>query len=144
MKTQVTTKQSVYLIDDDESLRTALARLLIAAEFNVHSYSSAAEFLLDRDGPLRGCMVLDVRMPGGPSGLELHRGLIRQEEMIPIIFLTGHGDIPMSVQAIKAGAFDFLTKPVPAEVLINAGDRTMLEYLLKPARNMFAKSMIEE
>jgi two-component system, LuxR family, response regulator FixJ len=109
----------VYLVDDDESLRTALSRLLRAAGHETRSYGSAAEFLLARKPPLRGCLLLDVRIPGGPSGLELHRGLREQDEMLPVIFITGHGDIPMSVQAIKGGAFDFLPKPVQRETLLS-------------------------
>jgi FixJ family two-component response regulator len=110
----------VHLIDDDESLRTALTRLLRAAGHEVRSYASAGEFLLaDPDG-LRGCLLLDVRMPGGPSGLELQKALARQGRTLPIIFLTGHGDIPMSVQAIKQGASDFLTKPVERDSLLKA------------------------
>ncbi len=105
----------VHLVDDDDSLRTALGRLLEAAGMSMRSYASAADFLLQRVEPLRGCLVLDVRMPGGPGGLELQQALVRQGETLPLIFLTGHGDIPMSVQAMKAGAFDFLTKPVEGE-----------------------------
>lgn len=105
----------VHLVDDDDSLRTALGRLLEAAGLSVRSYASATDFLLQRVEPLRGCLVLDVRMPGGPGGLELQQALVRQGETLPLIFLTGHGDIPMSVQAMKAGAFDFLTKPVEGE-----------------------------
>lgn len=112
-------QQSVYLIDDDDSLRTAVSRLLRTAGFDVHAYSSAAEFLISATPRSRGCLLLDVRMPNGPSGLELQKGLMRQSSPIPIIFLTGHGDIPMSVQAIKDGAFDFLTKPVKRETLIS-------------------------
>jgi FixJ family two-component response regulator len=110
----------VHLVDDDDALRTALARLLKAAGHEVRSYASAAEFLLARNAPLRGCLLLDVRMPGGPTGLELQQGLIRQGESLPVIFLTGHGDIPMSVQAVKSGAFDFLTKPVKREDLLKS------------------------
>lgn len=102
----------VHLVDDDESLRTALSRLLRAAGYEVCVYASAAEFLMARVGSMRGCLLLDVRMPGGPTGLELHQALVRQGEMLPVVFLTGHGDIPMSVRAVKNGAFDFLTKPV--------------------------------
>ncbi|MCP5532592.1 MAG: response regulator transcription factor [Akkermansiaceae bacterium] len=108
----------VHIVDDDESLRTALARLLRAAGHEVRSYASTADFLLARLGPLRGCVLLDVRMPGGPSGLELQRALLRQGETIPVVFLTGHGDIPMSVRAVKDGAFDFLTKPVGKDDLL--------------------------
>lgn len=108
---------AVHLVDDDESLRTAISRLLGAAGYQVRTYASAADFLLARDGNLRGCLLLDVRMPGGPSGLELQKALKRQGETLPVIFLTGHGDIPMSVQAMKGGAFDFLSKPVERDSL---------------------------
>jgi FixJ family two-component response regulator len=118
MNVKQETAPVVYLVDDDESLRTALSRLLRAAGHETRSYGSAAEFLLARKQPLRGCLLLDVRIPGGPSGLELHRGLRDQDELLPVIFITGHGDIPMSVQAIKAGAFDFLPKPVQRETLL--------------------------
>jgi FixJ family two-component response regulator len=95
-------------------------RLLQAAGYEVRGYASAGEFLLgrtDRDAP--GCVVLDVRMPG-PSGLDLQEALARLEVPVPIVFLTGHGDIPTSVRAMKAGAVDFLTKPVSREALLAA------------------------
>jgi FixJ family two-component response regulator len=114
------TSPAVHLVDDDEALRKALARLLRAAGHEVRVYASAAELLMARGGPLRGCLLLDVRMPGGPSGLELHQALVRQGETLPVIFLTGHGDIPMSVRAVKNGAFDFLTKPVRRDDLLKA------------------------
>jgi RNA polymerase sigma factor (sigma-70 family) len=109
---------AVHLIDDDDSLRTALGRLFTAAGLKVHSYASATEFLLKREPGIRGCLVVDVRMPGGPGGLELQEALVRQGTDLPLIFITGHGNIPMSVEAIKAGAFDFLTKPVEGEELL--------------------------
>ena len=112
------TAPAVHLVDDDEALRKALARLLRAAGHEVRVYASAAELLMARGGPLRGCLLLDVRMPGGPSGMELHQALVRQGETLPVIFLTGHGDIPMSVRALKSGAFDFLTKPVRRDDLL--------------------------
>jgi FixJ family two-component response regulator len=110
--------RAVHLVDDDEALRTALSRLLRAAGHEVRVYASAAEFLMARNGRMRGCLLLDVRMPGGPTGLELHQALVRQGETLPVVFLTGHGDIPMSVRAVKNGAFDFLTKPVRREDLL--------------------------
>lgn len=119
MKTKEQPHQVVYLVDDDEPLRAAMTRLLRAAGFETRAYASAADFLLAGEEVLRGCLILDVRMPGGPSGLELHQGLLRKHGNLPVIFLTGHGDIPMSVKAIKAGAFDFLTKPAPREILIS-------------------------
>ncbi len=115
----------VHVVDDDVSLRTALTRLLGAAGHKVRTYASTADFLLAREGGLAGCLVLDVRMPGGPSGLELHKALARQEQALPVIFLTGHGDIPMGVQAIKDGAFDFLTKPVERDALLGAVDAAL-------------------
>ncbi|RPJ34735.1 MAG: DNA-binding response regulator [Verrucomicrobiaceae bacterium] len=111
---------AVHLVDDDEALRTALSRLLQATGHEVRVYASAAELLMARSGRMRGCLLLDVRMPGGPTGLELHQALVRQGETLPVVFLTGHGDIPMSVQAVKNGAFDFLTKPVRREDLLKA------------------------
>lgn len=111
-------KLAIHLVDDDEALRTALSRLLRAAGREVRAYASAAEFLMARNGAMRGCLLLDVRMPGGPTGLELHQALVRQGETLPVVFLTGFGDIPMSVQAVKNGAFDFLTKPVRRDDLL--------------------------
>ena len=110
----------VHVVDDDDAVRTAVVRLLQAAGHEARGYASAGEFLLgrsDRNAP--GCAVLDVRLPG-PSGLDLQEALARLEVPIPIVFLTGHGDIPMSVRAMKAGAVDFLTKPVRAEALLAA------------------------
>lgn len=118
MKTTEPPKQVVHLVDDDDGLRAALGRLLRAEGFETRTYASAADFLLSREDILRGCLILDVRMPGGPSGLELHQDLLRKNESMPVIFLTGHGDIPMSVKAIKSGAFDFLTKPTSRAVLV--------------------------
>jgi FixJ family two-component response regulator len=110
----------VHVVDDDDSVRTAVVRLLQAAGHEARGYGSAGEFLLgrsDRNAP--GCVVLDVRMPG-PSGLDLQEALARLEVPLPIVFLTGHGDIPMSVRAMKAGAVDFLTKPVSRDALLAA------------------------
>lgn len=120
MTAQATETPVVHLIDDDDSLRTALTRLLHAAGHEVRAHASAADFLMARQGSLRGCLILDVRMPGGPNGLDLQKALHRQGETLPVIFLTGHGDIAMGVQAMKDGAFDFLTKPVQRDSLLNA------------------------
>jgi FixJ family two-component response regulator len=110
---------TIHVVDDDESLRTALMRLLRAAGYAVRTYASAGDFLLNKPENAPGCMILDVRMPG-PSGFELQEAIAKLEESLPIIFLSGHGDIPMSVRAIKAGAVDFLTKPVRRETLLQA------------------------
>jgi FixJ family two-component response regulator len=109
----------VHVVDDDDSVRVAVARLLDAAGYEVRAYSSAGEFLIAGPGDAPGCIVLDVRMPG-PSGLELQDALAKQERRLPVIFLSGHGDVPMSVRAMKAGAVDFLTKPVERDALLDA------------------------
>lgn len=114
----------VHLIDDDDSVRKAVARLLKAAGHSVQCYANAGDFLLLLPSAAAGCVVLDVRMPG-PSGLELHAAIKRLENPLPVIFLTGHGDIPMSVQAIKAGAVDFLTKPVQRQALLAAVEQAL-------------------
>lgn len=109
----------IHVVDDDDSVRKALSRLLKAAGYEAQGYANAGEFLLALPISTPGCIILDVRMPG-PSGLELQTALNRQGNILPIIFLTGHGDIPMSVQAMKAGAVDFLTKPVQSQTLLAA------------------------
>jgi FixJ family two-component response regulator len=112
-------KKVVHVVDDDESLRTAMSRLLSTAGYEVRTYSSAGEFALLRHPDTAGCILLDVRMPG-PSGLDLQESLSRSTAPLPIVFLTGHGDIPMSVRAMKCGAVDFLTKPVQRTHLLAA------------------------
>lgn len=114
----------IHVVDDDDSVRKAVTRLLRAAGYEARSYASAGEFMLacQTDGP--GCIVLDVRMPG-PSGLELQDAFASRGNPLPIIFLTGHGDIPMSVRAMKAGAVDFLTKPVQRESLLSAVENAL-------------------
>ena len=109
----------IHVVDDDASFRTAVTRLLRAAKYEARGYASASEFLAASPGATPGCVVLDVRMPG-VSGLDMQQSLARMTEPLPIIFLTGHGDIPASVHAMKAGAVDFLTKPVRREILLRA------------------------
>jgi FixJ family two-component response regulator len=109
----------IHVVDDDDSLRTAVMRLLRAAGHEVRGYPSAGEFLLAPPGNTPGCIVLDVRMPG-PCGLDLQAAVGKLDDALPIIFLTGHGDIPMSVRAMRAGAVDFLTKPVQRTALLTA------------------------
>jgi FixJ family two-component response regulator len=109
----------IHVVDDDPSFRTAVTRLLRAAKYEVRCYASASEFL-DSDPCVEpGCILLDLQMPG-MGGLDLQQSLAQMEERLPIIFLTGHGDIPASVRAMKAGAVDFLTKPVRREALLHA------------------------
>ena len=110
---------TVYVVDDDESVRKATARLLKSVGFRVETFASARDFLdQDRDDVL-GCLVVDIRMPG-MSGLELQQELLRANVDIPIVFLTAHGDVPMTVRAMKSGAVDFLPKSVSEQTLLDA------------------------
>jgi len=106
-------------VDDDASLRESLIDLLRAGGFDAQGYGSTGEFLLEPLPDRPGCLLLDVRLPG-PSGLELQRALQSRGFALPIVFLTGHADVPTSVQAMKAGAVDFLEKPVVREKLFEA------------------------
>jgi FixJ family two-component response regulator len=110
---------TVFIVDDDPAVLKSLSRLLRATRFTVVTFGSPQEFLEQHDPHTPGCLVLDVAMPG-LNGLELQEALRVKGSAIPIIFLTGHGDIPMSVQAMKGGALDFLTKPVRDEDLLKA------------------------
>jgi len=109
----------VYLVDDEPDLRRALERLLRAEGCEVEGFTSAAEFLAQVPPEAPGCIVLDVAMPG-IDGLAMQQRLTASGGLLPIVFLTGHGDIPMSVRAVKAGAVDFLTKPVKGADLLRA------------------------
>jgi len=109
----------IHVVDDDPSFRTAVTRLLRAAKYEVRGYRSASEFLDSDPCADPGCILLDLRMPG-VSGSDLQQSLANMDEPLPIIFLTGHGDIPASVRAMKAGAVDFLTKPVERGTLLRA------------------------
>ncbi len=110
---------TVFLVDDDEGLRRATMRMLAASGFDVQCFASAEEYLLRLDDSATGCLLLDLRLPG-KSGLELQRLLSERGSHRPIVFLTGHADVPTSVYAMKQGAIDFLEKPARAEELIAA------------------------
>ena len=110
---------TVFVVDDYAPVRSAVSRLLRAAAFAVAAFASPEEFLAQYDPHTPGCLVLDLDMPA-VNGLELQRILARKGSVLPIIFLTGHGDVPKSVQAMKRGAIDFLTKPVNDENLLAA------------------------
>src|SRR5882762_9191821 len=114
-----TMRRPVCIVDDDASVREAVGSLLRSVGMTVETFGSAREFLANPRSDAPGCLVLDVELPG-LSGLELQRELLKEHAQIPIVFLTGHGDIPMSVRAIQAGALDFLTKPVDADQLLEA------------------------
>jgi FixJ family two-component response regulator len=115
---------SVFLVEDDGALRSATVRLLEACGFSVRSFASAEEFLAAFDPALPGCLLLDLRLPG-QSGLELQRTLETRGDVPPIVFLTGHADVPTSVFAMKRGAVDFLEKPVREEDLVAALERAL-------------------
>jgi len=119
-------RTTVVVVDDDASVRRGLERLLGCAGYNVESFASARDFLARGDYDRPGCLVLDVRMPG-QSGLDLHRVLVESHHDIPVIFITGHGDIPMAVRAMKAGAVDFLPKPFDAQALLDAIERALVK-----------------
>ncbi len=111
--------QVVFVVDDDASMRDAISRLLNAVGLTVQTFASARAFLNRRLPDVPGCVVLDVRLPG-LSGLDLQREMVERGIHIPVVFITGHGDIPMSVQAMKAGAVEFLTKPFRDQDLLDA------------------------
>jgi FixJ family two-component response regulator len=112
-------KSTVLIIDDDPELRASIGRLLRSLDLDARLFASVSEFLKSDlpDGP--ACLVLDVRLPG-QSGLDFQRELVGANTQLPIIFITGHGDIPMSVQAMKGGAIEFLTKPFRDQELLDA------------------------
>lgn len=118
---------SVHVVDDDASFRTAVGRRLRAAGYQVFTYRTAADLLAHLPLAAPGCVILDVRLPG-MSGPELQQCLVERGANLPIIFLTGYADIPMSVRTIKAGAEDFLIKPVAGHLLVNAIERAIASH----------------
>ena len=114
----------VCVIDDESSVRDSLTNLLRSAGLKVQSFASAQDFLSDWPRETPGCLLLDVQMPG-LSGLDLQRELGSTDTQIPIIFMAGYGDIPMTVRAMKAGAVEFLTKPFREEDLLSAVDQAV-------------------
>ncbi len=119
-----TERGTVFVVDDDASMRKAVARLIASVDLEVETFATAAAFLSHRlpDGP--ACVVLDIRMPGA-SGLSLQEELARSSADLPIVFLTGHADVPTSVQAMKAGAIDLVEKPFRAQQLLDAIERAL-------------------
>jgi len=114
----------IHVVDDDASLRASMIELLGAAGFRALGYGSTGEFLLEPPADEAGCILLDVRLPG-PSGLDLQAAMRRHGVNLPVIFLTGYADVPTSVRAMKAGAVDFLEKPVTRETLLEAIRRAL-------------------
>jgi FixJ family two-component response regulator len=116
--------QTVFVIDDDASIRKSLSRLLRSADYTVETFPSADEFLRREHFDGIGCLLLDVQMPG-LSGMDLQEELSKADYHMPIIFITGHGNIPMSVQAMKKGAVDFLTKPFDDKELLQTIEKAI-------------------
>ncbi|MBC8869071.1 MAG: response regulator transcription factor [Planctomycetes bacterium] len=119
---------TIFLVDDDTAALDSLSWLLESAGFDVETYNSAVEYLNAHDPQKPGCLVLDVCMPG-MDGLELQEKLVAIGQRIPIVFVSGHGDVPMSVQAMKAGATDFLEKPVDGQLLLRVVRRALAKDL---------------
>src|SRR5262249_10635275 len=115
---------TIHVVDDDASFQVAITRLLRATHYEVRTYANAGDFLLRLPDDAPGCILLDLRMPG-PTGLVLQDALASRPASLPIIFLSGHADVPATAQAMKAGAVDFLTKPVKREALLDAIERAL-------------------
>jgi FixJ family two-component response regulator len=129
----------VFVVDDDPSVRKSVTRLLESSGYAVETFASGREFLARAPHPGPCCLVLDVRMPG-LTGLELQEALTTGGRRMPIVFVTGHVDVPKSVQAMKAGAVDLLTKPVDARDLLAAVERCVA----KSARELSAEARVTE
>src|SRR6266403_1440107 len=132
----------VYVVDDDLAVRESVASLIRSAGLRVETFKSAQEFLVRPRTEIPGCLVLDVKLPG-LSGLDLQQELAKADLQIPIIFLTGHGDIPMSVRAMKSGAFEFFTKPFDDEALLEAIRQAMVRYQVPNRGKKGARSALE-
>ncbi|MEZ5566477.1 MAG: response regulator [Gammaproteobacteria bacterium] len=116
---------TVFVVDDDDGVRSSLGILLDAANYPVQTYASAAVFLEEYDPARPGCLLLDMRMPN-MSGMELLQRLADRGAFLPVIFITGHGDVPMAVEAMKTGAFDFLQKPFKQDDLLDRVARALV------------------
>ena len=112
-------EQVVHLVDDDDSIRRSVGFMLKTSGFRVHSYPSGAELLKEAKALEPGCILLDIRMPG-MDGLEVQQALQERGVSLPVVIMTGHGDVPLSVRALKAGAIDFIEKPFEREILLSA------------------------
>jgi len=128
----------IHVVDDDASLRMSLIDLLGVAGFRARGYGSTGEFLLQPPADEPGCILLDVRLPG-PSGLDLQAAMQRHGINLPVIFLTGYADVPTSVRAMKAGAADFLEKPITRETLLEAIRRALENDALQRAAREAAR-----
>jgi FixJ family two-component response regulator len=132
MSTEFHTRPLIHIVDDDDSMRVALIDLLKNIGFDAIGYGSTGEFLLNSLPDQHGCILLDIQLPG-PSGLDLQAALLRKSVALPIIFLTGHADVSSSVRAMKAGAIDFLEKPVARQTLLEALERALASDIARRA-----------
>ena len=123
-QTMVTSQATVYVVDDDPAVLKSLTRLLRSARYKVETFAGGRDFLEYPLSSSPACLVLDVRMPG-ITGLELQDAVAARHRPLPIVFISGHGDVPMSVRAMRAGAVDFLTKPYSADELLDAVRRAL-------------------
>ncbi len=136
---------TIFVVDDEPGVRKSLTRLVTSAGYAVEAFASAADFLTRQPFTRPSCAVLDVRLPD-LTGLELQEALARSEHAMPIVFITGHGDIAMSMTAMKRGAVDFLTKPFEAENLLHAIERAVTkdaDDLDEEARTADARARVE-
>jgi FixJ family two-component response regulator len=117
-------KPIVFLVDDDEAVRDSLSLLMKSVALTSRSFATAADFLAEYDPDCPGCLILDIRMPG-MSGMELQQKLIDMRAILPIIFITGHGDIPMAVEAMQRGAIDFIPKPFRDNELLDRVNKAL-------------------
>jgi FixJ family two-component response regulator len=125
-------KGTVYVVDDDEGVRDSLQWLLEGKDYRVRCYDSAESFLSRYDAREVACLIVDIRM-GGMTGLELQDRLVERKSPLPIVFITGHGDVPIAVNTMKKGAMDFIQKPFQEEALVN-----LVERMLEQAKEAFA------
>ena len=133
---------TVVVIDDDVCMRRSLSRLMRTAGLRAQTYSSASDFMRDSSIPQAACILLDLQMPGR-SGNELHEWLLAQGISVPVVFLTGHGDVPASVRAMRRGAVDFLLKPVDEQVLLEAIRRAIDMHASQKSLAMRQKQIIK-
>jgi len=132
----------VCVVDDDASVREALASLFRSVGLEVATFANAADFLARDNADAPGCLVLDVRLPG-VSGLDFQAQLAAMDNRLPVIFMTGHGDIPMSVRAMKAGALDFLSKPFRDQDMLDAVTAAIIEGALKRKPQVTDPALLE-
>lgn len=135
-------ESTVYIVDDDENIRKSLAQLFEAVGYNFEIFSSSQDFLDSYDSTKPGCLVLDIRMPG-MSGLGLQEKLAKYRDTLPIIFITGHGDVTTAVEAFKGGATDFIEKPFNDQKLLDSIDKS-IETSLKNYRNQVEVADIQK